>query len=247
MTAPPLRRTLVRDVMSTRVVSVGPDTEFDEVARLLALHAVRAVPVLEGTRLLGVVSEADLLRTAEFGDPAVPERLRWRESGRPTSARTLMSTAVVTVRPEASVAEAARRMRERGVGWLAVTEFHGTAEHVVGVVGRTDILGMFLRDDAELRAEIVDGVLRPLLGAAADAVTVEVERGVVTLRGAVPRHGHTSRVAALVGRLEGVVAVHAEPASEEATDPAEGPRGVGPPAAGTGPGVPAAPAPRGEG
>lgn len=126
MTAPPLRRTRARDVMSTRVVSVPPETEFDEVARVLALNAVRAVPVVEGTRLLGVVSEADLLRTAEFGDPAARDSLRWRrEPRRLTTARTLMSTAVVTVRPEASVAEAARRMRERGVGWLAVTEFRG--------------------------------------------------------------------------------------------------------------------------
>jgi CBS domain-containing protein len=223
VTTPPLRRTLVRDVMSTRVVSVGPDTDFDEVARVLALHAVRAVPVLEGTRLLGVVSEADLMRTAEGGDPAGHERFRRWDPRRPTAARTLMSTGVVTVRPDASVAEAARRMRERGTGWLAVTEFRGPVEHVVGVLGRTDVLSVFLRDDAELRAEIVGGVLRPMLGDAAGAVSVEVERGVVTLRGTVPRRGQALRAAALVGRLEGVVTVHGQLISNDRTEPIAGP------------------------
>jgi CBS domain-containing protein len=216
MTAPSLRRTLVRDVMSTRVASVGPDTDFDEVVRVLAVHAVRAVPVVEGTRLLGMVSEADLMRTAERGDPAAGhERFHRGEPRRPTTARELMSTAVVTVRPDASVAEAARRMRQRGVGWLAVTEFRGAAEHVVGVLGRTDVLTVFLRDDAELRGEIVDGVLQPMLGGAAGRVSVDVADGVVTLRGSVPRRVQALRVAALVGRLEGVVAVHDEVTPEE--------------------------------
>ncbi|GAA2864832.1 CBS domain-containing protein [Pseudonocardia halophobica] len=224
MTAPPLRRTRARDVMSTRVVSVSPETEFDEVARVLARNAVRAVPVVEGTRLLGVVSEADLLRIAEFGDPPGRDPVRrWREPRRPTTARTLMSTAVVTVRPEASVAEAARRMRQGGVSWLAVTEFRGAAEHVVGVLGRTDILSVFLRDDAELRAEVIEGVVRPILGDAADAVSVDVDRGVVTLCGTVSRRGQASRIGALVGRLEGVVAVHDQLVSEEWIEPIAGP------------------------
>ncbi|GAA2874887.1 CBS domain-containing protein [Pseudonocardia halophobica] len=227
MTAP-LRRTLVRDVMTTRVVSVPPEADFDEVAVVLTRNAVRAVPVLEGSRLLGVVSEADLLRTAEFGDPAASyERFRRADPARPATARALMSTAVVTVRPDASVAEAARRMREHGVGWLAVTEFHGAAEHVVGVLGRTDVLTVFLRDDAELRAEIVDGVLRPVLAEDADAVSVEVERGVVTLSGRLPRSGRARLATALVARLEGVVAVRGDLVDDrdgQLTEPAAGPR-----------------------
>jgi len=50
--------------MTRGVLSVGPDAHFAEIADVLRTGAVRAVPVLDGDgRLLGVVSEADLLVT----------------------------------------------------------------------------------------------------------------------------------------------------------------------------------------
>jgi CBS domain-containing protein len=62
----PLRRTTVREVMTTAVISVTPTSSFDEVARLLQANSVRALPVLDpaGHRL-GVVSGADLRGTAQ--------------------------------------------------------------------------------------------------------------------------------------------------------------------------------------
>ena len=65
------RRTTVSDVMTRGVLSVGPDAPFAEIATVLSTGAVRAVPVLdEDRRLLGVVSEADLLVTVEREVPA---------------------------------------------------------------------------------------------------------------------------------------------------------------------------------
>lgn len=90
------------------------------------------------------------------------------------------------------------------------------------MLGRTDILSVFLRDDTELRAEIIEGVVRPILGGAADAVSVDVARGVVTLCGTVPRRGQASRIAELAGRLEGVVAVHDQLVPEERIEPIAG-------------------------
>lgn len=52
----------VSDVMSRNVISVTPDTEVEQVAHLLANRRIRRVPVMEGNRLVGVVSRSDLLK-----------------------------------------------------------------------------------------------------------------------------------------------------------------------------------------
>ena len=58
----------VRDVMTTRVITVGPDTEVAEIARCLLENRISAVPVVETDgRLVGVVSEGDLMRRSESG------------------------------------------------------------------------------------------------------------------------------------------------------------------------------------
>jgi CBS domain-containing protein len=61
----------VRDVMSTPVVSVGADTEVEEIARLLVAYRIKRVPVVDGGRLVGIVSRADLLRAVTAQDKAV--------------------------------------------------------------------------------------------------------------------------------------------------------------------------------
>jgi CBS domain-containing protein len=199
--------------MSTGVVSVSPDTPFDEVARTLISKAVRAVPVLgEGGELCGVVSEADLARTAEHGDPEDPEpsKARWhrRREERPVTAADLMTAPVLCVDPDASVAEAARLMRKRGVAWLAVVGADDAgAPRLAGVLGRADVLSVFLRDDADLRAEILDEVLGRIMLVDPVGVEVQVREGVVTLRGELPLRGDVELAGAFVSRLEGVVAV----------------------------------------
>src|SRR5205823_223120 len=51
----------VRDVMTTSVVGVSPDESVDEAARLLTFHDISGLPVCEADRVIGVVSEADLI------------------------------------------------------------------------------------------------------------------------------------------------------------------------------------------
>lgn len=51
-----------RDVMTAPVITVGEDTEIDEVARLLIAHRIKRVPVLRDGRVVGIVSRADLVR-----------------------------------------------------------------------------------------------------------------------------------------------------------------------------------------
>ena len=69
-------RRRVRDVMTTEVVTVDQDAPFKQVAELLAERRVSALPVLDGQgRVVGVVSEADLLRKEEFPDGPAGGRL----------------------------------------------------------------------------------------------------------------------------------------------------------------------------
>ena len=57
-----LARLTVGKVMSKTVISVGPEKEAHEAARLMLEHKIGAVPVVEGERLLGIITETDVLR-----------------------------------------------------------------------------------------------------------------------------------------------------------------------------------------
>jgi CBS domain-containing protein len=209
-----LRRTLVRDVMTTAVVSVRPDTTFEDVVNTLRSNHVRAVPVLDPEgRLHGVISEGDLMKTTALGDPRRPSpQGRWHRGGgawaRPMTAEKLMTSPVVSVVPTDSVARAARTMYAQELSWLAVVE---AAEHgpgrLVGVLGRSDLLTVFSRDDAELRREIADTLFTQLLLLNPERVHVEVDQGVVTLSGHLPNLVEARMVTEFVEKLEGVVAV----------------------------------------
>jgi CBS-domain-containing membrane protein len=211
-----MRRTTVRDVMTTNVLSVGPEAPFRLIATTLFAGAVRAVPVLDADGLLlGVISEADLLAGAERLDP-VPDHPWWRHrprhTGRPgpegkaggSTARELMSAPAVTVAPTATVAAAARAMREQSLSWLPVTDAQG---RVVGVLGRSDLLAVFLRDDAAIRSEVVDVVLRGMLLVDPMRVSVGVVDGVVTVAGQLDTRTDAVLAVRFIERLEGVVGV----------------------------------------
>lgn len=211
----------MRDVMTTDVAAVAPDARFEEIVDLLRGRRIRAVPVLDADRhLLGVVSEADVLETAEYSDPDRPvgqAHHRWsvRRDGprpstsseaaaRPTTARDLMTTEVVAVRPQDGVATAARSMRAHHLGWLPVVD---PDARLVGVLGRSDLLRVFERSDEDLRREIIEEVFLRVLLVDPAGLDIVVRNGIVTLSGTVPIRADALVAVALVERLEGVVAV----------------------------------------
>ena len=206
-----LHRT-VQDVMTHEVATVRRDTPFKTIAQLLAKNDVTAVPVVDGQyRPIGIVSDSDLLRKEQVQpEPEDRSPVPWlhprdRARAEAETAADLMNTQVFTARPEWSVVEAARTMDHHHVKRLPVVGDTGT---LVGIVSRGDLLQVFLRHDTAIREEIAHDVLQHTLHLAPDAVQVDVQDGIVTLRGEVRRKSTLPVVLRLCRTVDGVVAVH---------------------------------------
>ncbi|MFE2064274.1 CBS domain-containing protein [Streptomyces sp. NPDC059467] len=200
----------VSDVMTRAVATIGRDALFKDVVTLMEEWKVSALPVLEGEgRVIGVVSEADLLPKEEFRD-SDPDRFVQRQrlddlaKAGAVTAGELMSTPAVTVHPSATLAQAARIMAQRKVKRLPVVNDEGILE---GIVSRFDLLKVFLRGDEELAAEVRHEVVDRLFPLSADHIQVEVTEGVVTLTGWVDDDGVAGVAQRLARAVEGVVDV----------------------------------------
>ncbi|MFF1492061.1 CBS domain-containing protein [Streptomyces sp. NPDC058304] len=158
----PAIRYTVADVMAHTAVAVGREASYKEIVELMNQWQVSALPVLEGEgRVVGVVSEADLLPKEEFrqDDPRLPEQLDEASKAGGVLAEELMSSPAVTVHPDATIAEAARIMATKNVKRLPVVNGIGLLE---GVVSRSDLLKVFLRPDEEIEEEVRGDVLAEL-------------------------------------------------------------------------------------
>jgi CBS domain-containing protein len=120
------------------------------------------------------------------------------------TAGDLMSSPAVTVQAGATVAEAARIMARAGVKRLPVVD---DIDMLQGIVSRADLLKVFLRDDADIAAEVRHEIVAHLFPPASSAVQVEVHDGVVTLGGLIRDSALVPVAARLVRAVEGVVDV----------------------------------------
>ena len=66
------------DVMTVRVVTVSPDMSVQDLAKLMSERGISGAPVVENDRVVGIVSEGDLLHRAETGTERRTARRRWR-------------------------------------------------------------------------------------------------------------------------------------------------------------------------
>jgi CBS domain-containing protein len=197
-----------------RVVTVRPGTPYKEIVRLLTDHQISALPILgEGDRVLGIVSEADLLPKESRAQTPVPGRLpltlkeaQSRHKAEAATALELMTTPVVTITAAQDVSEAARRLESHRIKRMPVIDHE---RRLVGIVSRRDILRVFLRTDDQLlddvRALLVDDFLIDPEG-----WDIEVTDGTVRLTGRMANRS-TARIAEnSVRRIDGVVAVESD-------------------------------------
>jgi len=205
----------VKDVMTAEVVAVRKEASYKEMAARLSQYRVSAFPVIdENRRVIGVVSEADLLAKEALADEhAIPAALtgilhhKEHKKAEGLTAGDLMTHPAVTVRREDSVEHAARLMYTLQVKRLPVVDAGG---YLVGIVSRADLLTVFDRTDEEIHAEIVnDVILREFLIDPA-LFTVAVADGVVTVKGnpETAELGHS--LVTRIRHVQGVVAVRDE-------------------------------------
>lgn len=205
-------RWTVRDVMTKDVVSVTEDAPYKEIVSTLAQHAVSAVPVVDSVgRVLGVVSEADLLHKMEFAglEPHLHllerrQRRAARTKATGDTARDLMSAPAVTIGPDVALPAVASTMERERVKRLPVVDAQG---RLTGIVSRRDLLRVYLRDDESVRDEIRDQVLRKTLWIDPETIKVTVEQGVATLAGRADRRSTAQIVVRLCEAVPGVVEV----------------------------------------
>ena len=201
----------VDEVMTTAVVTVTPGTPYRAVVDALIAHRFSAVPVVdEFQRVIGVVSEVDLLRKIEYAgheEPRIFESRHRRGERSKATARTagdLMSSPAVVALSGTSIAGAARLLDDERVKRLPVVDDLG---RLIGIVSRVDLLKVHLRPDDEILADGRDAVADALAAEDAKTVAVEVVAGVVTLTGTVERWSATDIADRAVRQIPGVVEV----------------------------------------
>jgi CBS domain-containing protein len=204
---------LVKDVMTTQVVSVEHDTPFVSIAASLRQFRVSAFPVLDDDgHVIGLVSESDLLAklALDGGEGRMPGMITGilhqheMEKARGITAEDLMTSPAATVSPDDTVEHAARLMYVRRVKRLPVIDANG---RLAGIVSRADVLAVYGRADVEIGEEIRNDIATCESPADAERFDVSVTDGVVTLAGR-PRtctQGHD--VVRRARHVQGVVAV----------------------------------------
>ncbi|MGW7055946.1 CBS domain-containing protein [Streptomyces sp. NPDC054887] len=203
-----LHRRTVGEVMTEEVVTLRPDTPFQEVAALLDANDIASAPVVDADgALVGVVSASDVLRH-ETGMPAPQgtdgnDERAWGKV-RARTADALMSSPAFTAHTGWTIPQAARELRRRHVKQLPVVDDDGL---LTGIVSRSDLLDAFIRSDDEIRREVEQDVLGRMLGLDEGTVAVEVLDGAVALRGHVPEPRLVPVIVGLCQGIDGVVTV----------------------------------------
>ncbi|WP_027339460.1 CBS domain-containing protein [Halonatronum saccharophilum] len=141
---------MVREIMTKDVITVTPDMTVKEVAKVLADNKISGVPVLEGDKLVGIVSEGDLIvRDKKLRFPNYVyflDSIFYLESYEKfekdfkkmigVKVGDIMTEDVLSVGPKASVEDVATVLTEEGVNRVPVVE----DDKVIGIVSRGDIV-----------------------------------------------------------------------------------------------------------
>lgn len=200
----------VKDVMGRVAIAVRMDASFADLVATMRRFGVGAVTVIDADRRpVGVVSEDDmLLKEIDLGERVFsgPRRRVEQRKAAGANAGQIMTRPAITVTGGTPVRDAARLMHRNRVKQLPVID--AVSGRIVGTVHQGDLLRVFARPAAEIRAEIERVVDRMDLDFG--DLDVSVSGGVVTIKGQVPRRSAVKPLLHAVRRVEGVVEVDAD-------------------------------------
>ncbi len=201
----------VSDVMTKNVFTITADMPLKQVATRMLEYGISGLPVVDGERVVGVVSETDIL----FKERPAPDRkgvVDWlvhygedppRAKLDARAAGEAMTTPAVTIAPRRSVADAAALMLDLSIDRLPVVD----GGQLVGIVTRSNLVRAFTRGDDEIESEIREAGVLHRLWVDPNQLVVSVQDGNVLLEGSVDTPELAESLVAFVERTPGVVSV----------------------------------------
>ena len=212
------------DVMTPDVITVSPDTPLEQVIALMLENRVSGVPVMQDERLVGIISEGDLLRRAELGTQPRRSHLLEAFSSATTlaaeyarthgrKASEVMTANVVTVEDTTPIAVIARVLETRRIKRVPVLR----DGKLVGLVSRANLLRALserlhavpepLPNDRRIRMTVFNVVQAHKWGSRVAQLDVTVQDGVVTLWGIVSSEEQRMAVRVAAENVPGVIRV----------------------------------------
>ena len=210
---------LAKHVMTADVVTVKPDTNVREIAKILLKRRISAVPVVdEADKLVGIVSEGDLMRRAEIG---TEERESWwlalladpedealeyvRTHG--SRASDVMTRRVITVGEDATLRDVAAVLEHNRIKRVPVVR----DGKLVGIVSRANLLQGLLTAKGDRTAPGDDSIrttilkrLREDAGVRDGLLNVTVADGIVHLWGGIRSQAEREAVRVVADNVRGV-------------------------------------------
>jgi CBS domain-containing protein len=131
----------VKEVMVKEIATLDVNDELSLANDIMRLGRIRHLPVVDGGRLAGIISERDLFRSSlaqalGYGGQAS------RDLMKTLRIKDIMVKEVTTISPDAKLCEAVRLMMDKKIGCLPVVE----EGHLVGLITETDIMLQYLKD-----------------------------------------------------------------------------------------------------
>lgn len=130
----------VNSYMSKDLVTIGPKTKILEALDLMKEHDIHRLPVVEGDRLIGLITEGVIERNT----PSTMTSLDMHEVNyllNKTNVQDIMEKRVITIHKEALLEEAAVMMRQKNIGVLPVVE---GKDKLIGIITEKDIFDAFI-------------------------------------------------------------------------------------------------------
>jgi len=145
-----MKATVVRDLMTTDPITLSEDEDFTSANQIMKLERIRHLPVVKGSRLVGLVTHRDLLGAQTTLLLALADRpADGEEQYVSVRVAEIMSEALLTCAPTTPVDDAARMMLDTKTGCMLVVE----DEALVGILTETDVMAWAIEVMAKLRFE----------------------------------------------------------------------------------------------
>jgi CBS domain-containing protein len=145
-----MKLNLVRDWMSKKPITIGLDTKLPEAQQLMKNHAIRRIPVMKGSKLMGIVTLGDI-RSAEPSNATSLSIWEMNYLVAKLEVSKFMTKKVVTILEDHTIEEAARLMLEKRISGLPVVDKNN---QLVGMITESDIFRLVVEHGWESKVPV---------------------------------------------------------------------------------------------